>query len=697
MGKVAPWILAVIPSVLIGFGAQRWLNPDAGAGSPTERDRHRPTQIDTTPAAQLPPRPDDAAGPRQDPLQHSAVTAYAAIQHDRPIALLRYLDESTGLAEIRQVATYLIELNNPEYLPDNSAMDVLFARWVELGPDDAIEFAKRLRTRFRLGQGKEVSQAQRHFLTRFYGIWLQMDHAAATASLEAQGIPDLRDFAMRDYERGPGDGLGSKVEENFVTKAQALAADPESWQSIRSIYGPMRHWAQEDPEGALAFVRDLPAGAFRHAALNATILGLREQRPDLVIATLSDAPPSQWRTSHLIGAAGQWGKLDPEACTAWLKTLPPGLGTDAMILDAAYAMSEERPFAALALLEANGWHLMGKNAALQQQTHHSAGYSSGGYSSGIERSQVLKSILMSVAKTDPRRALRAAGELALVPAPHHHTGQPIYQRAALVNAVLEVWIESDLEAAREFIAAMPGAEKLKITNGLSWAGATPIEAAHFAATLGPGRLRDQLVQRIGGTVDTAEEFAALAGVPEEIREAIERRALRELAGQDPDVVAAQLDRLPEARVRDLLPSLIHGMQRTKGIEQTAEWLGAYPDQAQVARGYELLARRWIRNDPEATADWVHSLPPGDGQDRALAGLSDHLSLLAGQVGGKNDYPLALEWAGKISNPERRDKTVEQAFVHWHRAEPQAAQRALDEAALSPELTARIRAKMGGGG
>ena len=84
-----------------------------------------------------------------------------------------------------------------------------------------------------------------------------------------------------------------------------------------------------------------------------------------------------------------------------------------------------------------------------------------------------------------------------------------------------------------------------------------------------------------------------------------------------------------------------------------------PDGASKEVAITQIAKIWSKKDPVATANWINQFPQGTNVDSAI-------EILVKQISG-TDPEGALNWASTISNPDRRQKLVQetQKKIHEH--------------------------------
>jgi len=112
-----------------------------------------------------------------------------------------------------------------------------------------------------------------------------------------------------------------------------------------------------------------------------------------------------------------------------------------------------------------------------------------------------------------------------------------------------------------------------------------------------------------------------------------------------------------------------------------EWLRGLPDpeSIDVARAFEEGYRTWLIRDREAARAWLPEQELDVSLDPVLAVYSRSLA--------REDAESAIPWAGRITDPVRREETLEKIAQAWMHQNPEAASAWLEKGEL-PEVTVR---------
>ena len=96
-------------------------------------------------------------------------------------------------------------------------------------------------------------------------------------------------------------------------------------ERINAVVGVLNVWAESDPEGAVAWAKELPKGTLRHRALDTVIQHPAMRDP----ATALEPAQTLGSSNRNFGGAfwavfNVWAAQDPQAATAWFNTLTEG-------------------------------------------------------------------------------------------------------------------------------------------------------------------------------------------------------------------------------------------------------------------------------------------------------------------------------------------------------------------------------------
>ncbi|MGI9243323.1 MAG: hypothetical protein ACR2RV_21170, partial [Verrucomicrobiales bacterium] len=164
----------------------------------------------------------------------------------------------------------------------------------------------------------------------------------------------------------------------------------------------------------------------------------------------------------------------------------------------------------------------------------------------------------------------------------------------------------------------------------------------------------------------ADTFAHVPLLQEEIYNTL----LHQMRWEDPSTSAQHVHLMPDP-IRRADDYEFHTQQwAALDLEGAREWANAMPDSADRDRALIGVAQIWMKQEPAEAAAWIGSLEPGELRDRVT---SSYISEIR-----ENDIPGALEMAGSIDDPFRRDDTLEYVFAAWLEEDPSVARRAIQQ-------------------
>lgn len=221
-----------------------------------------------------------------------------------------------------------------------------------------------------------------------------------------------------------------------------------------------------------------------------------------------------------------------------------------------------------------------------------------------------------------------------------------------------------------------------------------------------------------GRIDPGAGFEHADSWPQNMREMARAAGFYALAYHDPDGAIAALDAL-ETRIerQQLRHQLVTGWAARKDKRGLGTWIENLPESQSRQRYTGILARAYLRDDPDALLAWADSVAvdANDGYKataflKAANALAHQYPLRArdwveGQI--ENDYArrvapvvvrhwaqrdakAALDWSVELTDREDRDRAVGNAFRQWVNDEPKTAKDWLRANTPNPNLDAAVR-------
>ncbi|CAN5494267.1 hypothetical protein BH23VER1_BH23VER1_24100 [soil metagenome] len=497
--------------------------------------------------------------------------------------------------------------------------------------------------------------------------WYEIDRAAAGAFAMAhvEQRPELLDTLLRAaHERDPGgidafaESLGARAVMLLANirasdhgggpagdsaLGERVAAILSGSESGGDAFWRLRHLLKESgvagPGRTLDQIERLDLGEpERKALMSAFIAVLKEADPATVAGIFDRLPEGQDRADLAKDLAHQWATTDPAAATAWARSLTKGPVRDTAL--AAVAQGQDDPLAILDLLESRGWEMDLAASVLSSRTVAPGGnMGTSGAATDIAPGTALRDALAHlVAEGRPGDAIEILGR---IPDPRI--------RHWMLRSTVKKWIQSDPEAAGEFLLGLP--------ETATFSSREPAEL--ISTTLGELASRDELPTAIQ-LLDRLETT--------ELRKLVIDLFVRSVApDRRADVTSAILtwtDGLAAEPKADATGVLLANLVRIDPAAAT-EIVRRRPGLGPAA--YSRLTSSWYNKAPEAASQWVADLPPGAQRDAAIQSIISHVS------GGPGaDFPTALTWAGEISDPELAGRAIKMVTRNWRRADPDNA-------------------------
>jgi len=261
---------------------------------------------------------------------------------------------------------------------------------------------------------------------------------------------------------------------------------------------------------------------------------------------------------------------------------------------------------------------------------------------------------------------------------------PAWQKTKSLNSALTKWSEVEPASAAKFLDQFPTQDRellgARMMIAQNWAASDPAAALAWAAAQGDGREgRISMSGVIAGWWDN-DPRAAEAYVAEHL-DALGTQSVMQIASQiyrqDPQRAKEWTNSLPTVDARRMATTNIAMQMASTDPKAASEWAATLPDDVR-GRTLEGVIARWARNDSPAVGEWINGLN-GAVRDEAVSAFSSILSA--------RDPASALTWATTVSDPTRRNTTVDRLVTGWLRRSPADAKAWIQNSALpDPEKT-----------
>lgn len=413
----------------------------------------------------------------------------------------------------------------------------------------------------------------------------------------------------------------------------------------------VREWMQQNREGLIAHLQQMPAGPERTEALLATLdrVSAEDGRRALQLAgDLVRSPEERvFFSTYFADRAGQ----DPAAAARELEMV----------------VTPEARNGAIAAIAA-GWARKDADAALAW---------AGQLSQTAERQAALEAVLAEIATVDPRQALKGAQELL---------AGPPQQRAR--RTALAALAAKDPKAAGEFVRTLsPGEAQTNaaIEVARAFAARQADDAVAWARSL-----KDPNLQRLAlltALESWAAEDAAAAGryvagmEPGPVQMSAADRVARVVAGKDPQKAIGWAQSLANSSARDFALVSIASTWARREPAEAVRWASELPAGDSRTQALGAALSYWVLQDAPAAQKFVATLK-GD----ALTHAATTLAPMLAQAGPR----AAMDWAGTLPAPEPRDSAIAAAFRRWREISPAEAEAWLKSSKLSSATKTKLQ-------
>ena len=464
-------------------------------------------------------------------------------------------------------------------------------------------------------------------------------------------------------------------------------------QRSQALYYAASGLAQSDPDAALAWAQSLAKAGERANMVRTVIAEVAERDPQVALA-LATAQPKREQRQLLQGVAGNWMQNDPDGAVTWVKTLGEGaLKQDCLANMANYAMwsGTEKANEIIAMMPKgkqrrdtleNVTQYMGyyqdpetslawaKTLPVEDQDLVTAQLSGSLAQSDpkaaaklaetlppSEKSvQALSDVAGQWAETDPEAAMKWAGTLESDKARQDAMSRALTQWAdrdpeKAAGATGQILDGNARRAARDQIAA-------------TWAAKAPVEAENWARGL-----------------PAEDRFSALASVWEAT------------AADDPAKAGARLAALvPEAAGTDAAGAKLVSSATavaTAWVNQNpnsaAAWALNLPEGKAREAAVGAVADQWAGTDTMAASTWINGLPAGASRDEAAGKLINKIL--------PTDPEAAFTWSANIADPDKQLANLKATINAWKVYNPAAVRATLGRANLEESVRVKLEAEL----
>jgi len=259
------------------------------------------------------------------------------------------------------------------------------------------------------------------------------------------------------------------------------------------------------------------------------------------------------------------------------------------------------------------------------------------------------------------------------------------------TAAFYAWAYHDPEGARAALASLESNEKQGLNHQLvlGWsAGEHKQGLADWIAAMpaGPGRQRYTGILARALLRESPEALMAWAdSVPvdanDDFKPTAFLKAANILAHQDPllarDWIEGQLE---NDYARRVAPVVVRRWAQDDAQAALA-WSRELADDGDRERSSANAYRAWLEDEPKQAKDWLRANTPASDLDSAVR-------IVVQQTTPKS-MKRAMGWAERISEQEKRERTMVDLAARWRRQDPEGMNAWLAQAEISDETRTRI--------
>lgn len=329
---------------------------------------------------------------------------------------------------------------------------------------------------------------------------------------------------------------------------------------------------------------------------------------------------------------------------------------------------------------------------------------------------VLKAIARGLARTDPDKALEwvtdhSNGEEmrrtigfevlpAIAAAGGPETGVRIVNAlgqmddstmAGGLKNFLSTWQPDDPAAQMDLLAALPHTDSwVRVTGHITdvWAHRDPATVLQRARETDVAGGRYTFAGALGNLYNDTRNMDGFLDVLPLLNPKFKKGFVGTMAKR----LAWESRGAAETFVSQLTPgseerhSAIEGMTGFLGQqypEQALAWADTLPDKEKAFASTSVM-KEWAAQDPLAASQWLQAMPPGDCRDGGVVGLAVSLAVA--------EPDSAFVWIQTMENAEARELVYGAVLRPWAQSDPAAARQSIEDARISNEMKARLRAQ-----
>ena len=198
---------------------------------------------------------------------------------------------------------------------------------------------------------------------------------------------------------------------------------------------------------------------------------------------------------------------------------------------------------------------------------------------------------------------------------------------------------------------------------------------------------------------------------------------RALLREDPEVLIAWAESVPaepDSDFKNLVVLKAMNALAHKHYLRAKTWIEEHAQEVYAQNAGAIVVRNWAQDDPKAALLWGLEALDAEQRDRAVgfsfrpwlqlepeeaeawlstqvpsAALDAAVRLMAWETMGES-FPVAMGWAEKIEDPQKRKLSIIDLAQKWLRSDPEAAEAWLASAAIDDEMREKIHTPQAAG-
>ncbi|MEO0017745.1 MAG: hypothetical protein RLZZ522_1028 [Verrucomicrobiota bacterium] len=284
--------------------------------------------------------------------------------------------------------------------------------------------------------------------------------------------------------------------------------------------------------------------------------------------------------------------------------------------------------------------------------------------------------------------------------------------------LLSAWAQADPVQALDYVQKNTNSGFALTTVLASWAGSDPDAAIAWAKTAHTGEGANPylpgIIRALAAT-DTARATELLASMPRSQERGAGLDALvPQLLRLGPDAARKWVAALKDEALRNGAMSRMAEQLAKTDPKGTANWLLANPGEA-LNNSLGRVVGTWAATDEKAAVIFFTGLPKGDARNNAFRGIISAVASTNPQTAAAmidrysadvddgtirsfiwrsfgSDPALAINYAGRIADPETRDRTYRRTLEFWLDRDPATAQAWINTNPLPANLQQHFQQK-----